>query len=191
MRTQPPLPGQPRIPHPDRGCRRRGRCPETARTATRRPAAAGTDRGHRPQPHLNQSGALVPLLRSRYQRTGRDDQARYADRRTGGRSRAHAARHEYHVHHGAATNVGRLPGSGGAHRGGQFAAQRGRKQLAKHNRRPAGRRMPERPRQRRRFNTAALIRRYKQALRDSTKQGCYQGLGLFLKRRICERLGGP
>lgn len=39
------------------------------------------------------------------------------------------------------------------------------------------------------FDTAAAARRYTQALRDSTKQGGGQGLGLFLTRRICERFG--
>jgi signal transduction histidine kinase len=39
------------------------------------------------------------------------------------------------------------------------------------------------------FDTAASARRYRQALRDSTKQGGGQGLGLFLTRRICERFG--
>lgn len=39
------------------------------------------------------------------------------------------------------------------------------------------------------FDTVAAARRYKQALRDSTKQGGGQGLGLFLTRRVCERFG--
>lgn len=39
------------------------------------------------------------------------------------------------------------------------------------------------------FDTVAAARRYTQALRDSTKQGGGQGLGLFLTRRICERFG--
>lgn len=39
------------------------------------------------------------------------------------------------------------------------------------------------------FDTVAAARRYTQALRDSTKQGGGQGLGLFLTRRVCERFG--
>ena len=39
------------------------------------------------------------------------------------------------------------------------------------------------------FDTVDAARRYTQALRDSTKQGGGQGLGLFLTRRICERFG--
>lgn len=39
------------------------------------------------------------------------------------------------------------------------------------------------------FDTVAAARRYTEALRDSTKQGGGQGLGLFLTRRICERFG--
>jgi signal transduction histidine kinase len=39
------------------------------------------------------------------------------------------------------------------------------------------------------FDTVAAARRYTQALRDSTKHGGGQGLGLFLTRRICERFG--
>ena len=39
------------------------------------------------------------------------------------------------------------------------------------------------------FDTVAAARRYTQGLRDSTKQGGGQGLGLFLTRRICERFG--
>lgn len=37
------------------------------------------------------------------------------------------------------------------------------------------------------FDTVAAARRYTRALRDSTKQGGGQGLGLFLIRRVCER----
>jgi signal transduction histidine kinase len=39
------------------------------------------------------------------------------------------------------------------------------------------------------FDTVASARRYKQALRESTKPGGGLGLGLFLTRRICERFG--
>jgi signal transduction histidine kinase len=39
------------------------------------------------------------------------------------------------------------------------------------------------------FDTVAAARRYTQGLRESTKQGGGQGLGLFLTRRICERFG--
>jgi signal transduction histidine kinase len=39
------------------------------------------------------------------------------------------------------------------------------------------------------FDTVAAARRYTESLRDSTKQGGGQGLGLFLTRRICERFG--
>jgi signal transduction histidine kinase len=39
------------------------------------------------------------------------------------------------------------------------------------------------------FDTVVSARRYTQALRNSTKQGGGQGLGLFLTRRICERFG--
>ncbi len=39
------------------------------------------------------------------------------------------------------------------------------------------------------FDTVAAARRYTLALRDSTKHGGGQGLGLFLTRRICERFG--
>lgn len=39
------------------------------------------------------------------------------------------------------------------------------------------------------FDTAAAARRYTQALRNSTKLGGGQGLGLFLTRRVCERFG--
>lgn len=36
---------------------------------------------------------------------------------------------------------------------------------------------------------AEAARRYSRALRDSSKQGGGQGLGLFITRRICERFG--
>ncbi len=39
------------------------------------------------------------------------------------------------------------------------------------------------------YDVVAAARRYKQALRDSAKQGGGQGLGLFLTRRVCERFG--
>lgn len=39
------------------------------------------------------------------------------------------------------------------------------------------------------FDTVAAARRYTQGLRDSTKHGGGQGLGLFLIRRVCERFG--
>jgi signal transduction histidine kinase len=39
------------------------------------------------------------------------------------------------------------------------------------------------------FDTLEAARRYTRALRDSTKQGGGQGLGLFLTRRVCERFG--
>lgn len=39
------------------------------------------------------------------------------------------------------------------------------------------------------FDTLEAARRYTCALRDSTKQGGGQGLGLFLTRRVCERFG--
>ena len=39
------------------------------------------------------------------------------------------------------------------------------------------------------FDTVAAARRYTQALRNSTKVGGGQGLGLFLTRRVCERFG--
>ena len=39
------------------------------------------------------------------------------------------------------------------------------------------------------FDTIAAARRYTQALRNSTKLGGGQGLGLFLTRRVCERFG--
>lgn len=39
------------------------------------------------------------------------------------------------------------------------------------------------------FDTVAAAQRYTRSLRDSTKQGGGQGLGLFLTRRICERFG--
>lgn len=39
------------------------------------------------------------------------------------------------------------------------------------------------------FDTVAAARRYTQGLRDSSKQGGGQGLGLFLIRRVCERFG--
>jgi signal transduction histidine kinase len=39
------------------------------------------------------------------------------------------------------------------------------------------------------FDTVSAARRYSQSLRNSTKLGGGQGLGLFLTRRICERFG--
>ena len=39
------------------------------------------------------------------------------------------------------------------------------------------------------FDTAEAARRYATALRNSTKQGGGQGLGLLITRRICERFG--
>jgi signal transduction histidine kinase len=39
------------------------------------------------------------------------------------------------------------------------------------------------------YDVVAAAKRYTQALRDSTKQGGGQGLGLFLTRRVCERFG--
>lgn len=39
------------------------------------------------------------------------------------------------------------------------------------------------------FDTVAAARRYTQGLRESTKHGGGQGLGLFLIRRVCERFG--
>jgi len=39
------------------------------------------------------------------------------------------------------------------------------------------------------FDTVAAARRYTQALRNSSRHGGGQGLGLFLTRRICERFG--
>lgn len=39
------------------------------------------------------------------------------------------------------------------------------------------------------FDTVAAARRYTRALRESTKLGGGQGLGLFLTRRVCERFG--
>ncbi len=39
------------------------------------------------------------------------------------------------------------------------------------------------------FDVVAAARRYTQALRDSTRHGGGQGLGLYLTRRVCERFG--
>ena len=39
------------------------------------------------------------------------------------------------------------------------------------------------------FDTVAAARRYTQALRESTRYGGGQGLGLFLTRRVCDRFG--
>jgi len=39
------------------------------------------------------------------------------------------------------------------------------------------------------YDVVEAARRYTRALRDSTKQGGGQGLGLFLTRRVCERFG--